>query len=185
MKKRKIEHTTFRNGALFCTHCGQSHRYKSLMLVTDFVKMTDDFNKLHGDCLPVWKQPEPNLSTSYKERLLWWTLHGEQGTSSSTIFCVLVVGKTPGVKFDYEYLKHIIMPPARYRAPSDPDDFRRCYMLLKAVPEFRARLDEMKGISKTWSNMIDNWDKLTAMLEEGLTTKKENGMFEFMQTLQG
>jgi hypothetical protein len=67
--------------------------------------------------------------------------------------------------------------------PADPDDFRRCYLLIKAVPQWKERLVELKSLSETWSKLVDNWDKLTEMLEEQMRTRKANGMYELMNSL--
>jgi hypothetical protein len=61
--------------------------------------------------------------------------------------------------------------------------------LLEAVPEWKEKhhLNKLKGLSTTWSNLVDNWDKLTEMFEENRKNKWETsdkiGMYEFMQTL--
>ena len=71
--------------------------------------------------------------------------------------------------------------------PYDPDDFSRCYKLLVAVPEWKLELHKLKPLSKEWSNLVDNWDKLTEMYElntkENWKNSKKIGMYEFMQTL--
>ena len=62
---------------------------------------------------------------------------------------------------------------------------------MSAVGDFklkwRSQLHKLKPLSIQWSNLVDNWDKLTEMYEQN---KKENwknadkiGMYEFMQTL--
>ena len=76
-----------------------------------------------------------------------------------------------------------IRPNFDYMAPSDPDDFRRCYLLLKAVPEFKEMLYKMKPISHEWDALVDNWDRLTELLEEQMKTKQSNGMYDLMQSL--
>jgi hypothetical protein len=43
----------------------------------------------------------------------------------------------------------------------------------------------LKPASKTWENLVENWDKLTEMLKEQMQTKKPNGMYEFMKQLRG
>ena len=71
--------------------------------------------------------------------------------------------------------------------PSDPDDFSRCYKLLQAVPEWKEELYKLKLLSKLWSNLVDNWDKLTEMYEENERTDwanyKKIGMYEFIQKI--
>lgn len=44
--------------------------------------------------------------------------------------------------------------------PSDPADFNRCLLFLKAVPEVRSRLGELKALSAAWDGLVTNWDEL-------------------------
>ena len=71
--------------------------------------------------------------------------------------------------------------------PHDPDDFRRCYLLLKAVPEWKKDLHKLKGLSPAWSNLVDHWNELTEMFErnerEDWKNHKKIGMYELMQKL--
>jgi hypothetical protein len=41
--------------------------------------------------------------------------------------------------------------------PADPSDFNRCLKLLIAVPELRERIWKMKGVSKQWETLVNNW----------------------------
>ena len=169
MSTKKQSHTGFRNGDLFCFHCGTSQKMPPMpiQLASDFFK---SFDKLHRNCQKTWQEPvnEPNGKTE-TENANWWAVHGEHGVSSKTMF---------------RYLCDNVIVPLQYEShPHDPDDFRRCYLLLKAVPQFRSKLGRMKNVSPTWSRLVDNWDKLTEMLEEQMQTKKPNGMYEFMQKL--
>lgn len=179
MGKKKTEHTTFRNGAFFCLHCGQSHQYVIPIPIKEMIKQIDAFNNLHRNCKPVWKQPEADLSMPIEERMKWWTENGEFGTSNQTIFSVLSIGKTKDIKFDYDKLIKCLIPPTEYDAPHDPDDFRRCLLLLKNIPEWKSRLDELKTISPVWAKYVENWDKLTAMFEHN-----DENMYKFMISLR-
>jgi hypothetical protein len=80
-----------------------------------------------------------------------WLSTGERGISSEAIFSHLtgvnVVGgwgKCP---------------------PSDPSDLVRCRKLLDAVPEFRARLNEMAAVSDTWAALVNEWDSLCDLMD--------------------
>lgn len=46
---------------------------------------------------------------------------------------------------------------AEYAHPHDADDFGRCHRLLIAVPEFREKLEMMRGKSEQWAALIDCW----------------------------
>jgi len=169
-KTKKDEHTGFRNGDLFCFNCGNSYEISLPVPVKRFTAITKAFNVLHADCPKTWIEPVNDANgKSEEENIRWWMEFGEHGLSSKTMFNILsddlrIQNRTPGT-------------------PSDPDDFRRCYLLLEAVPSFRLKLDRLKPINKTWSNLVVNWDKLTEMLQEQLKTKQPNGMYEFMKSL--
>jgi hypothetical protein len=189
-KPKKECHTTIRDGNLFCTHCGQEHIIEYPCAIDKMIKATDYFEKLHEDCRKVWSQPEADLSKSLDERIKWWTVYGEHGTSSNTIWTVITTMKgvmdrgATSIIFDYKYLNRVMIPPTKYSHPQDPDDFRRCYLLLKAIPEWRNELHLMNRISPVWEKLVYNWDNLTKMLEEAM---KNNGdakaMNGLMQTL--
>lgn len=128
------------------------------------------FNKLHADCKPTWAEPEADQSQGIKEKAMWWIANGFVGNSSKTMWnCLMGNSEFP--------VNH----------PYDPDDFSRCYKLLQAVPEWKNELQKLKTLSKAWSNLVDNWDKLTEMYElnekQGWKKYKEVGMYEFMSKL--
>ncbi|RIV20373.1 hypothetical protein DYU11_20190 [Fibrisoma montanum] len=171
-KQPKTEHTGFRNGALFCFHCGVSQPMPLPMPVTlasDFMK---SFAKLHRSCKKTWTEPvnaTPSERTE-KQNAMWWLANGERGVSSETIF---------------KYLSDdVSIERSRWEShPLDPSDFRRCHLLLEAVPQFRAKLDRMRAVSPVWARLVDHWGKLTDMLLEQMVTRKDNGMYDFMKSL--
>lgn len=172
--------TGFRNKKLFCFNCGGSFPMPTLPIpVSQMTKTMESFVSLHADCLSVWKAPEPDMSKNVLERAAWWTFHGEQGTSSNTMWSALA---SYGKMFGYEYCKDVLIPPSSYRHPCDPDDFRRCYLLLKAVPEWKLEFHKLRALSPVWIKLVDNWSLLEKMLEEQMETKKPNGLYELMET---
>ncbi|MBE3065154.1 MAG: hypothetical protein IMZ54_12320 [Acidobacteria bacterium] len=50
--------------------------------------------------------------------------------------------------------------------PYDPDDFGRCYRLLKKIPEWRPRIFEMAPVSRQWEALVSHWAELEALYEE-------------------
>ena len=101
-----------------------------------------------------------------------WLLKGDRGVSAETIF-----GAITGL-----FINRSKYPPA------DPVDFYRCYKLLEAVPQWKSELYKVAELSKTWKNVIDNWDKLSELLEEQIERRDKgirasNGMYEFMKQL--
>jgi hypothetical protein len=79
-----------------------------------------------------------------KEKILKWLLTGEVGISSETMAAHLAE----------------LPKPRRTYHPLDPDDFNRCLLLLKEIPELRERLPRMKTASKVWSQLVDRWDEV-------------------------
>lgn len=167
----KKEHTGFRNGQLFCFNCGQSYDMKLPQPVNMAAAMMKQFSKDHKNCPKTWEEPKPETDgkTEY-ENAQWWLQNGERGISSETMFTHL-----SGT--------HNLRAGRGECHPSDPDDFRRCHLLLEAVPQWRDKLHKMKNASTVWTNLVDNWDKLTEMLLEQMKTRKDNGMYDLMKSL--
>lgn len=89
-----------------------------------------------------------------------WIVGDDTGVSSKTIWAVMmgaVSGQEPWYAFD---------------VPHDPDDFGRCYRLLKAIPEWRPRLHEVAERFPKWAPLIAAWDELTALYEEEVANGK-------------
>ena len=159
--------TTIRNSNLFCLNCGQKKIIPYPIAIDDMSNMMTLFDNEHKNCSSTWKQPEADLTTSVEQRMEFWLEHGERGMSSETMFQV-ISGKSIG--------------KSRMTHPSDPDDFRRCYLLLKTIPEWKSELHKLKSNSPVWSKLVDNWDKLTVMLEEQIAGGK-NEMYKEMEKL--
>ncbi len=174
--KKQEEHTGFRNGDLFCFHCGRSQKIPYPMDVRIAADLMLSFAKHHKACTKTWVEPHWSETASMattQEKMNWWRNKGEHGTSSELMYRFISSGyRNLGSSSQYENIH-----------PSDPSDFRRCYILIKAIPEWRENLDLMKQISPTWSNIVDNWDKLCSMLEELVETHKDNGMYDFMKSI--
>ena len=161
--------TTIRNGALFCTCCGGLFHIIYPISVEELSLKTKSFDILHKDCPQTWVEPTPEGKTE-TEKAMWWAANGERGMSSNSMFAVLS-GQNP----------------KQVSYPCDPNDFKRCYKLLQAIPEWKSQLFRMRQFSKQWDSLVTNWDKLTEMYEqnerEDWKNYKSVGMYEFMQTL--
>lgn len=165
-----VKHTVFRNQCLFCLHCGGKEELKLPIGIDEMNKKIKEFNSVHGKCEKTWTEPNANMDDSVHERALWWIANGEVGMSSKTMWNCFMGSK----KYPINY-------------PSDPDDFKRCYKLLQAIPEWKDELHKLKPLSPKWSNLVDNWDTLTEMYErnvrEDWKNYKEIGMYELMEKL--
>jgi len=99
-----------------------------------------------------------------------WLRGTDTGTSSRTIFSVLY-GKPSAA--DLESHGH----------PCDPDDFNRCYRLLKKIPGWRPRIGEMASVSPEWKALVENWEELERIYEEENTSKSAPKLWARMQDL--
>ncbi len=97
------------------------------------------------------------LATAYPElphAAITWVAHGEHGLSSLAIF---------------RRMTRVVPYPIRAgnesAYPHDAADFRRCRLLLEQVPEWRARLAEMREVSPDWDRLIEEWDALCESLD--------------------
>jgi len=114
--------------------------------------------------------------TQISENALRWLAFGERGVSSNTMFTVITgINAMSG----WNYYSH----------PLDPDDFRRCENLLRAVPEFREKLTLVSSISDIWRKLVENWGKIISLMEQESPGIFKGGYgqckkaYEFMQSL--
>lgn len=108
------------------------------------------------------------MDQSVQKRLLQWLLNGETGMSSKEI-----------VRAYHDLPPRWHLYGARRDYPLDPADFRRCLLLLEAVPEIREqafqRLAEEPAPSP-WPALVARWDEIAAVfLEEWGPDRPKNG----------
>lgn len=177
MEKKTKGNTGFRNEDLFCFNCGESYKINYPQPISMATALMKQFAKDHENCKPTWVEPTNEVMNKTEEFCAnWWAENGEHGISSKTMFNHL------------SKELHVRSLPLSHKShPSDPDDFKRCHKLLQAVPQWKEKLHLMKTVSPVWSNLVDNWDKLTEMFEKNESEKwknyKEVGMYEFMESL--
>ena len=115
-----------------------------------------DFQNIDEKERSVFRIPEgvPNDETTQKA--MYWRNNGNVGLSSLTLWLHLLDVRHPeSGRVDGN------------AAPYDWDDFRRCYLLLEAVPEWKDKLVTMKSVvSPIWDNLIDNWENLTSLYKQ-------------------
>lgn len=81
-----------------------------------------------------------------------WLIDGERGVSSEAMLSHL----TGGSRRDRDNWDH----------PFDCDDFRRCELLLRAVPVARLVLSNMATRSPAWANLVTVWPAIVSLMEE-------------------
>jgi hypothetical protein len=85
-----------------------------------------------------------------------WLAGGERGLSSEGIVSHLTgqrIGSTrwPSAAWSYH--------------PLDPDDFRRCQLLVEQVPLARLMFPAMRTASPVWERLVDAWDEIHEAIE--------------------
>jgi hypothetical protein len=100
----------------------------------------------------------PPLTAPLIERAAWWRERGETGTSSLTIWHAFTGGHNPHREFYW---------------PLDPDDFRRCKLLLDLLPEWRADLAKVTERFAWFKPFADRWDEFDALYANESKSKKQ------------
>ena len=84
-----------------------------------------------------------------------WLLTGEVGLSSKAICCAAL-----GLPGEERWSGH----NNYYNYPGDPSDFRRCFLLLEAVPEVREpAFAVLSKAHEPWPELVAGWDEITAL----------------------
>lgn len=103
-----------------------------------------------------------------RDRALNWSANGETGLSSLAIF------------------RHFlgIEDPAPSH-PHDPDDLRRCLLLLEHVPEWKPRMHEIASASPAWARIAPKWEELTRLFSEETSRGKGSAprTYDLLQSL--
>jgi len=146
----------------YCTRCGEG-----LVLGTQpvdiFLAASKAFVKLHSKCKP-GKYFEKPAKTPDE-----WAHGRDSGTSSLTIYSAITGHPSPHGCFD---------------VPHDPDDFGRCYRLLKLFPAWREKLAETINICKEWEPFVAAWDELTELYEEEMRNDVAPKLYKRLQALR-
>ena len=80
-----------------------------------------------------------------------WLASGERGVSSNAIVSRLT-GTQVGRAWSGNH-------------PHDPDDFRRCQLLLNAHPLAVVEFHAMRSVSPQWARLVDSWDEIHTTIE--------------------
>lgn len=121
------------------------------------------FVKIHAACRPGTYKETP-AATPHQ-----WLTGRDTGTSSLTIFSAMT---------------GLPSPHGDYDVPYDPDDFGRCYRLLRLFPEWREHLNKTVSLCPAWAAFVDNWDELTRIYEQELPAGRMPKLYARLQELQ-
>ena len=95
----------------------------------------------------------PQLSVGAQK----WLATGERGASSEALFSRLTgVNSTRGHRDGVAKTNH----------PYNPEDFRRCRLMLEACPELAAKLNDAAGMSPEWKDLIYLWSDICATMDD-------------------
>lgn len=125
------------------------------------IKLMREDVRFKALCKEAWKQHihERTGLGGYEnlpENIRNWFETGHVGSSSLTLLNVSL-GRKYGF---YESDDHT------HDSPLDSQDFERCALLVKAVPELKDHLPKMAGISPLWKFAVEHWDHYNAQLDK-------------------
>lgn len=148
-----------------CKRCGAGLSLGLPIELDVFLAASKAFVKAHSRCVPGrYVEPQP--------RDEWeWIESRDVGVSSVTIWSVMTCKPSP-LRGEYD-------------APHDSADFGRCYRLLKIVPQWRNRLNEVAAACPSFAPLVPEWGRLTEMYERALTTNDGTELSAEIKRLRG
>lgn len=155
---------TSQSGAHCCLRCGEVYEIHLPARMELVCAMAKSFEKLHRGCRPhpagdichFCRQRGHAAHDCNKTRPVTpqeWIVGPDTGSSSKTIWAVMMAAGAGHHGFFDSW------------PPSDPDDFGRCYRLLRAFPDWRPRMPEVAVRFAAWKPLVEAWDELTALYE--------------------
>ncbi len=164
---RAPAHTGLGGKGFRCHNCGVEQEMAwpvSLVILTAAGRA---FEKTHARCEPSERGRARFRFTTPEE----WRESWDTGISSATIWSVAM---------DRRAFSDLPIGDV----PKDPDDFGRCYRLLRAFPEWRAKLPQVADRYPAWKPLVERWDELTRLYEEELPTGRAPRLFALLQELR-
>jgi len=105
------------------------------------------------------------------ERMVHWIDHGQKGLSSIVLFTNMARMQVHSAHYqevvDQKILDWIQRHDKgtcfeRTSAPTDVDDFSRCYAILELIPEWKEHINTtMASVSPHWKTLTKHWNQLT------------------------
>jgi hypothetical protein len=93
------------------------------------------------------------MSLGLSDNAIRWLATGERGLSSDTLFTF-----TTGVGAEDEDRGY-------HGYPHDPDDLRRCRLLLDACPDLVSCLPRVAAAGPEWSALVARWDEVCSTMD--------------------
>lgn len=152
--------TTMSGDELRCFNCGGTYKINLPASLRVAAAAMEAFAKDHANCKP----SEAGAAKMKYSTPAEWRSSWDTGRSSLTIYGVMV-GR----------------PYHDPSVPLDPADFGRCYRLLKAFPEWRARISEVAEMYEAWKDLVRNWERLEFLYEQELPSGNAPQLYACIQ----
>lgn len=149
MSETKVPHAVLGNNSARCLNCGEEQAIAFPSSIGVMTAICKAFSKEHAHCKP----SDAGRSRFEFRTPQEWIKSWDTGKSSESIWRWM-----QGMGGDHKSIPH------------DPADFGRCYRLLKAFPEWRARIREMGNAVPVWRALAYAWDNLEKLYEEELSS---------------
>lgn len=102
------------------------------------------------------KQNQDTQLSNFERAVLVWLCRGEKSLPAESMALTLL-----GVPHNAILNRNFYS-----EAPCNTAEFRTCYFLVATCLGANERLDKVKPLSRTWANVINNWDRLVTLYEE-------------------
>jgi len=113
--------------------------------------------------------PEESLNSyEVRKQIDHWLKHGQRGLSSNTIYQAITKAELIGFE------PHI---------PRDPADFKRCYLLLEAVPLFKKNLHLVYEAYPKWKPFVREWSRMEKIYLRDKDTGSSVELYNLMMDL--
>lgn len=146
----------------YCKRCGVALRIELPVHIEVWAAAADAFVKVHARCKDTGRVEAPPADP------MAWLAGRDTGVSSTTIWHAIM---------------HRPLADEDASVPWDPDDFGRCYRLLKLFPHWREGLREVANRWPKWGPLVREWDRLTALFEEEEPTGTAPKLYAAMHLL--
>jgi hypothetical protein len=134
------------DGGVLCQRCWKVERMPTPMPMEAMQHWFAYIGELHRNCEIRPAPPPPRTPEE-------WLASHDTGTSSKTI---------------YRHMMGLPQSSTRIGYPHDPDDFGRCFRLLRLMPAWRDRIGEMAAYGRVWNALAQHWANFTELYLEEL-----------------
>lgn len=176
-------------GVLACLHCGETYKVNMPIPIGLLAALNKTWGKDHRThkltargklchyCLTFGHPSAECPKLDYHGDWEAW-VRGPDTGMSSLVLCATIVGRA-----EFARCFPTTSNELGTHHPHDPEDFGRCYRLLKAIPGFRELVGRAARLGGAWECLVSHWDELEALYEEELPTGAAPKLYERMQQI--